>query len=482
MYAKFAFLWKFILLALVSILGVTGCGVFQVGAGIVPSATTDPVGQLTVVGPEAARDVALAYIRTYHPGTGPSEDAFWFEEMEDTGGLVGSSAIKYRYESWVVRVTYPVVAPEATLYTVTVEGSDPGFYWQGLVDAYGQVAETAFTLGNPIPTMAPPTVTPIPAMTATPVPTEVPSATPTATATNTATPAPTWTPIVDPCNAAEFVADVTIQDGTTFISGAKFKKVWRLKNVGVCTWTGDYDLVFVDGRLMGGREVQGLPGQVRPGESIDISADFEAPKDPGDYKGFWMLRDQNGVLFGLGDRADKSFWVSINVVDFDVGSYEVDFALDYCAATWRSDSGRLPCPGFVTSTDGFVRLLANADLENRRENEPTLWVHPYEERYGWIEGTYPSYKVGEGDHFKAWVGCLEGYDRCSLKFYLDYEGENGRIYRLGEWVETYDGQVTKIDIDLADLEGDKVRLILGVEANTKNVEDAQGFWFVPVIE
>jgi hypothetical protein len=188
------------------------------------------------------------------------------------------------------------------------------------------------------------------------------------------------------------------------------------------------------------------------------------------------------VLFGLGDNANKPFWVSITVVDFDEGSYAFDFALNYCTATWRSETGRLPCPGFTGSVDGFVQLLSKAHLENRHEDEPTLWVHPSEERYGWIEGTFPSYKVKEGDHFMAWVGCLEGYGRCSLTFYLDYIGADGKVHQLGEWIETYDNNVTKVDLDLSDLAGKNVRFILGVEANTKNVDDAQGFWFVPRIQ
>jgi hypothetical protein len=109
-------------------------------------------------------------------------------------------------------------------------------------------------------------------------------------------------------------------------------------------------------------------------------------------------------------------------------------------------------------------------------------VHPYEERGGWIEGLYPTYDIEEGDRFRAWVGCMNDYRRCDLTFYLDYEDSDGRVFNLGEWPERYDGEVTQIDIDLSDLDGENVRFILGVEANTRNLEDAQGFWFVPRIE
>ena len=474
MCARFRFPGNVLAIILLGILVLTGCDMGPDKPAAIPSATGSATEQPAIVGPQSARDVALAYIRTYHPGTHPPKDAFWFEESSDQGELAGSSSVIYRYEAWVVTVTFPPADPDSTIYTVTIENASLGYLWQGLLAANGQVVETSYIVEDIQPTIAPPTPTSSPEPTPTLTPTPLPTRQPTQTATAT--------PIPDPCNAAEFVADVTVQDGVILPQGSNFIKTWRLKNAGTCTWTTDYDLVFVDGRLMGGNQTQSLPGRVLPGESIDLSVALKAPKDTGDYKGFWMLRDDRGMLFGLGELANKAFWVNITVVDFDEGSYAYDFSLNFCAATWRSDKGRLPCPGFVNSADGFVQLLANADLELRRENQPTLWVHPNEARYGWIEGTYPSFKVESGDHFMAWVGCMKGYDLCSLDFYLAYLDENGKIHQLGEWAETYDREVTKIDIDLSELAGQKIRFILGVEVNTKNVDDAQGFWFVPRIE
>jgi len=474
--------WKLTLLVLVGVLGLTGCGGDMVRVGVVPSATAVPTEELLVLDPEAARDVALAYIRTYHPGVGPIAEAFWFEEPGTPEDQVGSSTFLYRYESWVVAVSFPAVAPAETIYTVTVERPSPNFYWQGLVDAYRQVAETSFSLEEPVPTAAPPTITPIISTTEVPTATAEPTWTATAAPTQTATESPTFTPVPEPCNAAEFIKDVTIQDGTSFSPGADFTKIWRLKNVGTCAWTSDYELVYVEGSRMEGERSQALPGLVKPGETVDIEIELEAPEDPGYYKGLWKLRSADGRLFGLGEAANQSFWVSITVVDFRGSDYVYDFALNYCSARWRSEAGDLSCPGFPASPDGFVQLLSEAELEIRNEDEPTLWVHPNEARNGWIEGSFPIHEVEKGDHFRAWVGCMKGYQRCDLTFYLDYESRKGKVFSLGEWIETQDGEITEIDIDLSDLEGESIRLILGVEANTQNVADAQGFWFVPRIE
>ena len=474
--------WKLSLLVVVGVLGLVSCGGDSVGAGVVPSGTVVPVEEPLVPDPKVARDVGLAYIRTYHTGEGPPAEAFWFEETGTSEDQVGSSTYLYRYEVWVVTVSFPVVAPAETIYTVSVERPTPNFFWQGLVKSDGQVSETSFSLEEPVPTAAPPTITPdIPTAVA---PTATAELTWTATASpkQTATEIPTFTPVPVPCNAAEFIMDVTIQDGTSFSPGADFTKIWRLKNVGTCAWTSDYELVYVDGSRMEGEQSQVLPVLVKPGNTVDIEIELAAPEDPGDYKGFWKLKSADAELFGLGEMANESFWVSISVVDFRKSDYIFDFALNFCSASWQSETGDLSCPGIIASPDGYVQLLSEAELENRTEDEPTLWMHPNEARYGWIEGRFPIHEVEKGDHFRAWVGCMKGYQSCDLTYYLDYENRKGKVFSLGEWIEIYDGEVTEIDIDLSNLEGERIRLILGVEANTKNVADAQGFWFVPRIE
>jgi len=45
---------------------------------------------------------------------------------------------------------------------------------------------------------------------------------------------------------------VTVPDGWLITPGLVFKKTWRLKNIGTCTWTRNYSLVFAGGEQMGG--------------------------------------------------------------------------------------------------------------------------------------------------------------------------------------------------------------------------------------
>lgn len=137
---------------------------------------------------------------------------------------------------------------------------------------------------------------------------------PTQTEEPTSTQEPSETPL--PCNAAEFVKDVTIPDGKTFEPGTAFTKTWRLKNVGTCAWTSGYDLVFAGGDAMSGPSAQQLTTDpVETGETLDISVDLTAPGSAGVYRGNWELRDPEGETFGIENSSAGVFWVEIEVVE-----------------------------------------------------------------------------------------------------------------------------------------------------------------------
>jgi hypothetical protein len=113
------------------------------------------------------------------------------------------------------------------------------------------------------------------------------------------------------CDWVEFVKDVTIPDGTQLVTGEAFTKVWRLQNRGTCAWTADYMLVFTSGDPMGSTTAVRLPGYVAPGQTVDVSISLTAPASTGTYRGYWMLRNTSGVIFGDGSRANEAFYVEI---------------------------------------------------------------------------------------------------------------------------------------------------------------------------
>lgn len=145
-------------------------------------------------------------------------------------------------------------------------------------------------------------------------PTDTPFVEP-ATATPTATIIPSATPTEIPCDRATFISDVTVPDGSDYAPGDSFVKTWRLKNTGSCTWTSSYDLVFHSGDAMNApAAVQLTGGTVAPGGTVDVSVQLTAPNSEGTYKGFFRIRNGSGVIFGIGENADVSFWVEIEVL------------------------------------------------------------------------------------------------------------------------------------------------------------------------
>ena len=108
---------------------------------------------------------------------------------------------------------------------------------------------------------------------------------------------PTIAPTENHCDKAAFVKDVSVPDGTLFTPNEPFTKTWRLKNIGDCTWTTGYALVFDGGAQMGGASPQPLTANVAPGETIDISVNLSAPATDGSYTGNWQIKNASGVLF-----------------------------------------------------------------------------------------------------------------------------------------------------------------------------------------
>ena len=190
-----------------------------------------------------------------------------------------------------------------TLFAMPLIKPQPTSAVDAAATLQAMVTQTVYGMTQNAPTQIP-TSTPLPS-TATPVP---PTNTPFPTATT-----------VSYCDWVAFIKDISIPDGTTFSPGDTFTKTWRLKNRGTCTWTPDYMLVFTSGDQLGSTTAIRLPGNVAPGQVVDVSVTLTAPAKGGHYVSYWMLRNTSGVLFGYGDNSNKAFYVDINVNDLPHG-------------------------------------------------------------------------------------------------------------------------------------------------------------------
>jgi hypothetical protein len=114
------------------------------------------------------------------------------------------------------------------------------------------------------------------------------------------------------CYKAEFISDVTIPDGTEMARDEIFLKIWRIKNIGDCTWPTDLILEYSGGDILGHTQAvafkpypDGAPlqesmgerawadlilAEVQPGESIDVPLILQAPIVGGDFFSLWSLR------------------------------------------------------------------------------------------------------------------------------------------------------------------------------------------------
>lgn len=295
--------------------------------------------------------------------------------------------------------------------------------------------------------------------------------------TNTPMPTATKTPVPIPCNAGSFVKDVTIPDGTVELPGASFTKTWRVKNIGSCTWTADYALVYSSGDQMNAPDAVKLGATVKPGETIDISVKMTAPTTAKDYTGYWKMRSADGKTFSFGADGKTAIWVEIKVT---VQKVFYNFVDKMCDASWRNNNTDLACPGTEGASSGAVVKLDTPKMENGgTDNEAALGVEPEHATDGVITGKYPVVEVKSGDRFRAVIGCRYNENDCNVKFLLNYTIEgSSTVSTLASWGEKYDKQINKVDVDLSSLAGKKVRFILAVEANGPSTDD-QVFWLQP---
>jgi len=284
------------------------------------------------------------------------------------------------------------------------------------------------------------------------------------------------------CDWAQFVADVTVPDGSNFAPGTAFVKTWRLKNIGTCSWNTSYSLVYVSGSKLGAPSVVNLPGNVAPGATVDLSVNMTAPTQTGAYRGYWMLRNASSVLFGIGAGANRSFWVDIKVSVSYATAY--DFVENAGLATWVGN-GALTFPGADGDAKGFALKLTSPVLENgATSSDPGLLTVPYAvttppyESY--ISGTYPAFTVQSGDRFQSIVNCQYNNSGCDVIFRLDYKVGSEPIGTFWAFHEKYEGLYYRANFDLSSLAGKSVVFTLTVLSNGYSAKD-RALWVAPRI-
>lgn len=123
------------------------------------------------------------------------------------------------------------------------------------------------------------------------------------TATTASLPTATSVPTDTPCEPdSEFMADITIEDGTLMSPGSTQTKTWRLRNDGTCTWNSNYtwEQINASGNALTGPTIS-IPGNVPPGGTIEISVPvtLSGSANLGDrFLARYQMRSPSGELFG----------------------------------------------------------------------------------------------------------------------------------------------------------------------------------------
>jgi hypothetical protein len=257
MIPKFGSQFVFVLLFFIATL--FGCTIAPVSSKPVVSIGSPPNGALVPVGQEVlVQAIAVDTV-------GIARVELWVDGMLNTVAQPPSPQASY---SGVLRWT-PTILGAHTLMAKAVNTtsvtSDP--------------AVVAITVVSPSTPTSPPTV-PAPATSA---PLTLPTNTPISPAACT--------------NDSAFVEHVTVPDGTNWMPGQSFNKIWRVRNTGTCIWDSGYEFAFVGGEAMTTKtSISG--SAVSPGDTVDILLAMTAPSMPGAHSGQWRMRSPSAGLFG----------------------------------------------------------------------------------------------------------------------------------------------------------------------------------------
>jgi hypothetical protein len=160
-------------------------------------------------------------------------------------------------------------------------------------------------------------------------------------------------------DAAEYIGDDGL-DGTTYAPNTAFSKTWTVKNTGTCTWDSKYLVFQISGAFMTQQPGYWLVPQgqtVEPGQTVDIVVGMTSPPMKGNYKSYWGLKNEDGVILPIqGGANGNSFYVevSVNSGNADTGAVTAT-AIDIVPEQGSGDACSADSTYFVhayISTDG----------------------------------------------------------------------------------------------------------------------------------
>jgi DNA-binding CsgD family transcriptional regulator len=136
------------------------------------------------------------------------------------------------------------------------------------------------------------------------------------TQTPTIEPSTVTTLVLSSNDVAQFISE-TYPDWTNTPAGTSFTKTWTFRNAGTITWTTGYFLKLTTasyplGQTLNVPDKISLTKSVKPGETVDVSVNLQAPATDGMYSFHWQMQTPAGQIVS-GDGYD--IWVTFTVGD-----------------------------------------------------------------------------------------------------------------------------------------------------------------------
>jgi hypothetical protein len=104
------------------------------------------------------------------------------------------------------------------------------------------------------------------------------------------------------CNDGAFVGE-TLPDKSVVGAGKSFTKAWQIMNTGTCAWDEGYVFAFqpdLSSPGIAGYDIaiDNEDEITKPNHSQSFVVKLTAPTTPGEYKGYWKLKTDDGTAFG----------------------------------------------------------------------------------------------------------------------------------------------------------------------------------------
>lgn len=213
---------------------------------------------------------------------------------------------------------------------------------------------------------------------------------------------------------ATFVRECNLQDRTEVSPSQTLVKIWELQNSGAMAWPQGTKLTFARGDLPSVENSFDVAGPVDPGKTVQVSAAVRTPPQPGRYRAFFKLEDNQNNRFG------PRLWCDVTVVAPNSAS-QVPEPDERSEASNEEVEAALECKEAQDKAEAQALWEKEAERaeELRREEECTI-VHARPEA---IEAAAAKYQVQLAELHSM------GYTNSELNVYL-LDQHQGNVERV----------------------------------------------------